>query len=99
MATDESQTHETPPVLSPVAQKLIDAVTNELKGEIVPRHKINKLSPSFPFNHRTMANKDSLKIDGVSTGVKEFIMVGGRRHYVRSSLIAWMRAVLSKSQQ
>jgi len=83
----------TPTALSPIAEKLLQAVADEIKGDVIARHKINKLSPSFPYHHRTMANRDCL-----GTGVKEFITVGGRRFYLTKSLLDMLRADLSKTK-
>jgi hypothetical protein len=83
----------TPKPLSPIAEMLIQAVDSELKGDIIPRHKLNILSPSFPYNHRTMANRDNLKTD-----VREFIVLRGRRFYVKRSLLKMLREDLSKAK-
>ncbi len=87
--TPESQStsHE----LSAIAEKLIQAVENEIKAEIFPRHTINKLSPSFPYNHRTLANRDAL-----NTGISEFLMLGGRRFITKKSTIDFLRRELAK---
>ena len=86
-------TESTPHKLSPIAEKLIEAVAAEIKGDVVARHKLNIVSPSFPLNHRSMANRDAIP----GQGVKEFIMVGGRRFYSKSSLLEMLRTYLSKS--
>lgn len=84
-------TESTPKPLSPIAEMLIQVVDGELKGDIIPRHKLNILSPSFPYSHRTMSNRDSLK-----TGVREFIVFRGRRFYVKRSLLKMLREDLSE---
>ena len=74
---------ETPATtLSPVAEKLID---------VIARHKLNNTSPSFPYNHRTMANKDSKK-----QGPAEFLIVGGRCFYTKKSLLNFLRVDLER---
>jgi hypothetical protein len=83
---------ETPATtLSPVAEKLIEAVAAEIKGDVIARHKLNNTSPSFPYNHRTMANKDSKK-----QGPAEFLIVGGRCFYTKKSLLNFLRVDLER---
>ena len=67
-------------------EKLLAAVDAELKAAFVPRHLVNKLSPSFPYNHRTLANRDC---DG--SGPTETIMIGGRMFHEKKSLLDWLR--------
>jgi hypothetical protein len=67
-------------------EKLIGAIDGELKGEMILRHRINELSPSFPWNYRTLANWDSLGI-----GVEESLPAGKYRLYVKSSLLNLVR--------
>lgn len=81
-----------PAPLSPVAEKLIETVAAEIKGDVIARHKLNNISPSFPYNHRTMANRDSKKL-----GPAEFLIVGGRRFYTKKSLLDFLRADLERS--
>lgn len=83
----------TPAELSPIAEKLLRAVDDEIKGDVIARHKLNKLSPSFPYSYRTLANRDC-----IGTGVKEFIMIGGRRFYIKNSLLEMLRDDLTKSK-
>jgi len=56
-----------------------------------PRHRINQASPSFPYNHRTMANRDSL-----GTGPKDQINVGKHKFYGNLSILAMLCEDLSK---
>jgi hypothetical protein len=71
--------------------QLIAAINTEIKGEFIPRSKINQQSPSFPYNHRTLANRDSLH-----TGVKGAFMVGKHIIYPKIALIEMLREDLSK---
>lgn len=73
-----------------VIKQLIDAIDSELKGEFVLRHKLNELSPSFPYKHRTMANRDSLK-----TGPKGAFQVGKHIVYPKNSILQMLRDDLS----
>jgi hypothetical protein len=43
-----------------IIEQLLAAIDTEIKGEFIQRCKINEISPSFPYDHRTMANRDSL---------------------------------------
>lgn len=71
-------------------EQLIAAVDAELKSEFPQRRKLNKESPSFPYHHRTMANRDSL-----GTGPKNAFMVGKHKVYRKASLLDMLRADLS----
>lgn len=84
---------QTPQTLSPIAERMIEAVNQELKGDTFPRHKINKLSPSFPYSHRTLANRDSL-----GTGCKETLTIGGRVFYTKSGILEMLRRDLAKAK-
>jgi len=75
---------------SQLIEKIIAAVGRELP-EIFPRHKINKLSPSFPWAKGTMQNRDS-----EGTGVKERFMIGKHVFYTRDSTLDLVRQELSK---
>lgn len=79
--------------LSPVAIKLVEAVAPELGNPdgFTPRHKLNQISPSFPYNHRTMANRDSL-----GTGPKDQINVGKHKFYRNLSILEILCKDLSK---
>lgn len=79
-------THTTAAVNLELVEKLISAIDSELKGDMIPRHKINELSPSFPWGYRTVANWDSLGV-----GVKESLAAGKYRLYVKSSLLDLVR--------
>lgn len=79
------------PGLNPIAEKLIAAVEAELGDGFTARHKINRVSKSFPYNHRTMANRDSL-----GTGPKDKIMVGKHMFYSNLSVLEMLREDLSK---
>lgn len=72
--------------LSPIAQKLIEAVEAELGPGFTARHEVNQKSPSYPYKHRTIANRDSL-----GTGPKEKILIGKHVFYSNSSLVAMLR--------
>lgn len=78
-----------PKNLSPISEQLITAVDSEIKSNVVARHKLNSISPSFPYNHRTMANKDSKKL-----GPTESFMVGGKRFYTKKALLNFLRSDL-----
>jgi len=75
------------PRLSPVAEKLIAAVEAEL-GSIgfTARNKINDFSKTFPYDHRTLANRDVL-----GTGPKEKILIGKRIFYSNESILEMLR--------
>lgn len=73
-----------------IREQLIAAIDAEIKGEFIQRHKINKLSPSFPYHHRTMANRDSLK-----TGPRDAFTVGKHKVYRKTALLDMLRADLS----
>ena len=75
---------------SQIIEKVIEAVGQELSS-IVPRHKINKQSPSWPYSKGTMQNRDS---DG--SGVKERFMVGKHVFYFREKCLEFLRDELSK---
>jgi hypothetical protein len=73
-----------------MAQAVIDAVDRELAAEIIPRHRINELSPSWPWHFRTMANRDSKKTSKIET-----IMIGGRQFYKKTSMLDFLRRELA----
>lgn len=77
--------------LEDVAKKLIEAVKAELGNGFTPRHQVNKKSPSFPYNHRTMANRDC-----VGTGPREKILIGKHIFYSNSSILEMLCKDLSK---
>lgn len=89
---NKKQTTQVPRTKIPeeLREQLIAAVDSELKSEFPQRHKLNKESPSFPYNHRTMANRDSL-----GTGPKEAFMVGKHKIYRKAALLEMLRADLS----
>jgi hypothetical protein len=89
---------EETPQLSPLAEMLIRAVDKEIVPEVFARHNINKLSPSFPYNHRTMANRDSSKKDDV-VRVKNTTVIGGRPYYSKQSLLAMLREDLARKEK
>lgn len=74
-----------------IKEELLAAVAAEIKGEFVQRHKINDISPSFPYHHRTLANRESL-----GTGPKEAFMVGKHKMYAKSALLQMLRDDLSR---
>lgn len=75
---------------SQLIEKIIEAVEKELPS-IVPRHKINKLSPSWPYSKGTMQNRDCEK-----SGVKGKFMVGKHVFYLREKCTEFLRDELSK---
>ncbi|OPY81309.1 MAG: hypothetical protein A4E70_01327 [Syntrophus sp. PtaU1.Bin005] len=79
--------------LSDVALMLIEAVAAELGNpdSFTARHKINKGSKSFPYNHRTLANRDSL-----GTGPKDHINIGKYKFYRNLSILEMLCKDLSK---
>lgn len=87
------ESQSAPTELSAIAEELIRAVENEIKAEVFPRHAINKLSPSFPYNHRTLANRDAQK-----SGVSDFLMLGGRRLITKKGVLDFLRAELSRAK-
>ena len=72
-------------------EQLLAAIAAEIKGEFVQRRKINELSPSFPYNHRTLANRDSLH-----TGVRGAFMAGKHIFYPKAALLEMLREDLSR---
>jgi len=77
--------------LSHVAEEMIKAVEDELGSGFTARHKINEASRSFPYNHRTMANRDSL-----GTGPKEKLLIGKYVFYSNASILDMLCEDLSK---
>lgn len=78
--------------LSDVAIKLISAVESEIGSTgFTPRHTINRKSSSFPYDHRTMANRDSLR-----TGPNEKILIGKHIFYSNLSLLEMLCEDLSE---
>lgn len=75
-------------------EQLIAAIDSELKGEFIQRHLINKISPSFPWNHRTLSNWDSQKI-----GVEGAFRVGKYMIYPKPSLMNLLRNRLKGNQE
>ena len=75
---------------SQLIDRIIEAAEEELP-KVVPRHKINKLSPSWPYSKGTMQNRDC---DG--TGVKERFMIGKHVFYLREQCLEFLRDELSK---
>lgn len=73
-----------------VIEQVIEAVGKEMPS-LVPRHKINKLSPSWPYSKGTMQNRDC---DG--SGVKERFMIGKHVFYFREKCLEFLRNELSK---
>lgn len=71
-------------------EKLIAAIAAEINAEFVPRHEINERSPSFPYDHRTMANRDSM-----GTGPQGSFTVGKHKMYHTPRLIEMLRSDLS----
>lgn len=65
-----------------VAQKLLAAVDREITTEFFPRVALNTISPSFPWHHRTIANRMSR-----GTGPRESILVGKKRFISKVSLL------------
>jgi len=92
MNLENHTTESTPKALSPIAEKLMATIESEIKTDVIARHKINIISPSFPLGHRTMANRDALKI-----GPKEFQLISGKIYYTKSSLLENLRTYLAKS--
>lgn len=79
-------------LLSDVAIKLISAVESEIGSTgFTPRHAINRKSSSFPYDHRTLANRDSL-----GTGPREKILIGKHIFYSNLSLLDMLCEDLSK---
>jgi hypothetical protein len=79
--------------LSPVAVKLLVAVASELGNPdgFTARHRLNQKCPSFPLNHRTLANRDSL-----GTGPKEKILVGKQVFYRNYAILEALCRELSR---
>ncbi|ABC76492.1 hypothetical cytosolic protein [Syntrophus aciditrophicus SB] len=79
--------------LSDVALMLIEAVAAELGNpdSFTARHKINEISKSFPYHHRTLANRDSL-----GTGPKEHINIGKYKFYRNLSILEMLCKDLCK---
>jgi len=73
-----------------IREQLIAAIDAEIKGEFVQRHKLNEISPSFPYHHRTMANRDSLK-----TGPAGAFTIGKHKVYRKAALLNMLRSDLS----
>jgi hypothetical protein len=67
----------------------LEAVDAEIKGAVLARHKLNKISPSFPLDHRSLANRDCLGL-----GVKGAVTIGGRVFYSKIALLDMLRAYL-----
>ena len=80
--------------LSEIDEQLIKAVDAEIKAEFFPRHNLNKLSPSYPHNHRTLANRQSMARRSHEIFV-EHTMIGGRCFISKKSLLATLRAELA----
>lgn len=72
-------------------ERLLAAISAEIKGEFVQRHRINDESPSFPYRHRTLANRDS-----AGTGPKGAFNIGKYRVYLKSALIDMLREDLMR---
>jgi len=81
--------------LSPAAEQILEAVDRELPA-IIPRHKINKLSPSCPLDHRTWANKDSLARKLTGQPLVEQTEMAGRIFYLKPSFMQALKNELSK---
>lgn len=81
------------PSLPAVAKMLIIAVSAEIGNPtaFTPRHKINEVSKSFPYNHRTLANRDS-----EGTGPTEKILIGKHVFHRNLSLLEMLCKDLSK---
>ncbi len=88
----KKEKNQTPKIKIPeeIREQLIAAIDAEIKGEFVQRHKLNELSPSFPYHHRTMANRDSLK-----TGPRDAFSVGKHKVYRKAALLEMLRSDLS----
>jgi len=95
MSTQDQQESTSTATLSPAAEMLLEAIDRELP-DIIPRHKINKLSPSFPLSKRTLANRDSISRRETGRPYVEQTDIGGRRFLIKSSLLSVMRVELSK---
>lgn len=91
-----SQLFEKYPGLSDTGIKLITAIAGEIGGPkvFVQRNKINTVSKSFPYDHRTMANRDVLK-----TGPTEKILVGKHILYGGLSLLEMLCKDLMKKRR
>jgi len=83
------------PLLPETAKKLIAAIADELGSPegFTPRHKLNDVSRSFPYNFRTMANRDASK-----TGPKEKILVGKHMMYRNLSLLELLCEDLTRKE-
>ncbi len=80
------------PALPDVARKLVIAVANDLgdPNGFTARHRLNTVSKSFPYNHRTIANRDSL-----GTGPQEKILVGNHMLHRNLSILEMLCEDLS----
>lgn len=89
---EKEEKKQTPKAKIPeeIREQLISAIATEIKGEFVQRHKLNLISPSFPYNHRTMANRDSLK-----TGPAGAFTIGKHKFYRKTALLEMLRSDLS----
>jgi len=79
--------------LSGVGRKLISAIAGELGGpdSFTARHRINEISPSFPYSFRTLANRDA---QGIGPDTK--IMMGRFIMYNNLSLLEMLCKDLMK---
>lgn len=87
---EKKQSPQTKVIPEHLKEQLIATIGSEIKGEFVQRHKLNEVSPSFPYHHRTMANRDSL-----GTGPKEAFMLGKHVTYSKKALLDMLAADLS----
>lgn len=73
--------------LHPLVEQLIRAVDREILADVFPRHKINILSPSCPYDHRTIANQYHSE---------DKIVIGGRVYLSKASFLKFLRQKLEQ---
>ncbi len=83
--------------LSPAARLILKAVDDELP-EVFQRQHLNKLSPSFPWNFRTLANRDSLARRRTGQPLIQQTQIDGRTFYIKASFMDVLRAELTKEK-
>jgi len=71
----------------PLVEQLIHAVDREIIPEVFPRHKLNILSPSCPYDHRTIANQYHSE---------DKILIGGRVYLSKASFLKFLRRKLEQ---
>jgi len=71
----------------PLVEQVIHAVDREIKADVFARHKINILSPSCPYDHRTIANQYHSE---------DKILIGGRVYLSKASFLKFLRQKLEQ---